>query len=150
MKTTVSKKTEPRGSREMWLEAAFDALLEKGVEAVKIQPLATALNLSRTSFYWYFEDRKALLDALIEAEGRDPASLTRGYCANWPFDNPPFPAPEGQRFIATGTPEQIAGDIRALRERGVTTMIVNLLRDSVPASLETMDWFAREVRPLVQ
>lgn len=49
----------------MWLNAAFEVLLKKGVDAVKIQPLAAQLDLSRTSFYWYFSDRKALLDALI-------------------------------------------------------------------------------------
>lgn len=55
-----------RGSRELWLEAAKRALLETGLEAVKIQPLASRLNISRTSFYWFFKDRNALLDALLE------------------------------------------------------------------------------------
>ncbi len=55
-----------RGSEEVWLEAAHAALVEQGVEAVKIQPLAKALGLSRTSFYWHFTDREALLDRLIE------------------------------------------------------------------------------------
>ena len=54
-----------RGSHEGWLEAAYDALLESGVEAVKILPLAKRLNLSRTSFYWFFKDREELLGALI-------------------------------------------------------------------------------------
>lgn len=54
-----------RGSPEVWLEAAYESLLESGVDAVKIQPLAKKLNLSRTSFYWFFEDREALLQALI-------------------------------------------------------------------------------------
>ncbi|MCV2868897.1 TetR/AcrR family transcriptional regulator [Defluviimonas sp. WL0002] len=55
-----------RGSREGWLEAAKAAFLESGIEAVKIQPLANHLNLSRTSFYWFFKDRAAILDALLE------------------------------------------------------------------------------------
>ena len=55
-----------RGSREAWLAAAKQALLETGLEAVKIQPLAARLNISRTSFYWFFKDRPALLDALLE------------------------------------------------------------------------------------
>ena len=54
-----------RGSHEGWLEAAYDALLESGVEAVKILPLAKRLNLSRTSFYWFFKDREELLAALV-------------------------------------------------------------------------------------
>ena len=54
-----------RGSHEGWLEAAYEALLESGVESVKILPLAKRLNLSRTSFYWFFRDREELLGALI-------------------------------------------------------------------------------------
>ncbi|MBY6002447.1 TetR/AcrR family transcriptional regulator [Salipiger bermudensis] len=55
-----------RGSRELWLDAAKEAFVEGGLEAVKIQPLGARLNLSRTSFYWFFKDRKALLAALLE------------------------------------------------------------------------------------
>jgi len=55
-----------RGSRELWLEAALTALIEGGVDAVKIQPLAGALSLSRTSFYWFFTDRGDLLNALLD------------------------------------------------------------------------------------
>ena len=54
-----------RGSYEGWLEAAYDSLLESGVDSVKILPLAKRLNLSRTSFYWFFKDREELLSGLI-------------------------------------------------------------------------------------
>ncbi|MCJ9749351.1 TetR/AcrR family transcriptional regulator [Neorhizobium sp. BETTINA12A] len=54
-----------RGSQEGWLEAAYEALLESGVDSVKILPLAKKLGLSRTSFYWFFKDREELLSALI-------------------------------------------------------------------------------------
>lgn len=59
-----------RGSIDGWLEAAYEALLEGGVDAVKILPLAKSLNLSRTSFYWFFKDREELLAALV-ARWRD-------------------------------------------------------------------------------
>lgn len=59
-----------RGSAEVWLAAAQTALLDGGVESVKIQPLAQALKLSRTSFYWFFKDRDELLSALL-ARWRD-------------------------------------------------------------------------------
>ena len=62
----VEKTSGWRGSREVWLQAAKQALLDTGVDAVKIQPLANRLNISRTSFYWFFKDRTALLDALLE------------------------------------------------------------------------------------
>lgn len=54
-----------RGSADLWLAAAYETLLESGVESVKILPLAKRLGLSRTSFYWFFKDRGELLDALV-------------------------------------------------------------------------------------
>ncbi|MGL4279395.1 MAG: TetR/AcrR family transcriptional regulator [Albidovulum sp.] len=54
-----------RGSEDGWIEAAYQLLIEGGVEAVKILPLAKTLKLSRTSFYWHFPDREALLAALV-------------------------------------------------------------------------------------
>lgn len=73
MKSDMEEQTQNsgwRGSSDVWLGAAYDALLETGVDGVKIQPLAKRLNLSRTSFYWFFKDRQELLDALI-AQWRD-------------------------------------------------------------------------------
>jgi AcrR family transcriptional regulator len=61
----VSNDSGWRGSPEAWLEAAYEFLLESGVDAVKILPLAKKLKLSRTSFYWFFKDREELLSALI-------------------------------------------------------------------------------------
>lgn len=58
--------TKWKGSRDAWLDAAFALLLESGVDSVRILPLAKRLNVSRTSFYWFFKDREALLDALID------------------------------------------------------------------------------------
>jgi AcrR family transcriptional regulator len=55
-----------RGSADVWLDAAFEALLEGGVDAVRIQPLGKRIKLSRTSFYWFFRDREELLAALVE------------------------------------------------------------------------------------
>ena len=54
-----------RGSREAWLGAAYDLLLESGVDSVRILLLAKRLALSRTSFYWFFKDREELLDGLL-------------------------------------------------------------------------------------
>lgn len=55
-----------RGSREAWLEVAYQILLESGIDAVRIVSLAKRLKLARTSFYWFFKDRDALLAALLE------------------------------------------------------------------------------------
>lgn len=55
-----------RGTPDLWLDAAYDLLVEGGVEAVKVMPLAQRLGLSRTSFYWHFADREALLAGLVD------------------------------------------------------------------------------------
>lgn len=54
-----------RGSAELWLDAAYQMLVESGVDSVKVMPLAARLGLSRTSFYWHFSDREALLAGLV-------------------------------------------------------------------------------------
>lgn len=55
-----------RGTPDLWLDAAYSLLVESGVEAVKVMPLAERLGLSRTSFYWHFPDREALLSGLVD------------------------------------------------------------------------------------
>jgi len=68
--------TGGRGSAEVWLDAAYQALVEGGVDAVKILPLAARLRLARTSFYWFFKDREELLAALADRwAGRNTGNL---------------------------------------------------------------------------
>jgi AcrR family transcriptional regulator len=65
-----------RGTPDLWLDAAYELLVEGGVEAVKVMPLAERLGLSRTSFYWHFADREALLAGLITRwEAKNTANL---------------------------------------------------------------------------
>lgn len=52
--------------RERWLDAARAALIEGGVERVKVDALAKTLGVTGGSFYWHFRDRADLLDALLE------------------------------------------------------------------------------------
>ena len=55
-----------RVTREDWLRVALDLLISDGVEAVKVAVIGEKLQVSRSSFYWYFDNRRDLLDALIE------------------------------------------------------------------------------------
>ncbi len=55
-----------RGSFDVWLDAAYDSLICSGIDSVRIMPLSQRVKLSRTSFYWFFRDRDALLKALLE------------------------------------------------------------------------------------
>ena len=57
---------QPRLTGADWVEAALDVLIETGIEAVQITALARQLNVTRGSFYWHFESREILLDALLE------------------------------------------------------------------------------------
>jgi AcrR family transcriptional regulator len=56
---------------EDWIEAAYRAMAEGGVEAVAVEPLARKLGVTKGSLYWHFEDRKALLEALLERWERE-------------------------------------------------------------------------------
>jgi AcrR family transcriptional regulator len=62
----------PRLDAAAWISAAFDALAEGGIGAVRVEPLAKALDITKGSFYWHFADRRALLHAMLAAwsEGR--------------------------------------------------------------------------------
>lgn len=63
-------------TREDWLAAAREVLVGDGVAEVKILSLGTRLGVSRSSFYWYFDSRQDLLDALLdEWERRNTARL---------------------------------------------------------------------------
>ena len=83
MKQETDPDTGWRGSREGWLDAAYQAFVAEGIDAVKILPLAERLKLSRTSFYWFFKSRDELLTALAdmwEARTTLPLSAaTRAY-----------------------------------------------------------------------
>jgi AcrR family transcriptional regulator len=54
-----------------WLAAAKAALAEHGVDAVRVEPLAQRLGITKGSFYWHFRDRPALLAALLEEWERE-------------------------------------------------------------------------------
>ncbi len=53
-----------------WIQAALEMLISDGIDAVQITVLARRLSVTRGSFYWHFDSREALLDALI-AEWRN-------------------------------------------------------------------------------
>ena len=56
-----------RLSREDWITKALDTLSEQGLGAIRVEPLARALGVTKGSFYWHFADHQALLDAMIES-----------------------------------------------------------------------------------
>lgn len=58
--------TAAKGTPDVWLDAAYETLINAGVDSVRILPLAKELRLSRASFYWFFKDRDELLEGLLD------------------------------------------------------------------------------------
>src|SRR2546423_15454873 len=56
-----------RTPRANWIEEGLRALAAGGPDAVRIEPLAKALEVSKGGFYWHFDDRRALMEEILEA-----------------------------------------------------------------------------------
>jgi AcrR family transcriptional regulator len=55
-----------RTPRIAWIDAGLSALAAGGPDAVRIEPLAQALGVTRGGFYWHFADRRAFLDEMLD------------------------------------------------------------------------------------
>src|SRR6478672_1382170 len=73
---TIRLRMENRLDKSDWLRAARLALLHHGPEAVRVEPLARDLGVTKGSFYWHFTDRAELLEALILEWEQETALLT--------------------------------------------------------------------------
>lgn len=52
-------------SPDDWIRAAAEVLVDKSVEAVRVEVLSKNLGVTRGSFYWHFKDRDDLLRHLL-------------------------------------------------------------------------------------
>ncbi len=55
-----------RTPRSKWIEHGLQALAAGGPDAVRVEPLARALGVTRGGFYWHFTDRSALLAEMLD------------------------------------------------------------------------------------
>src|ERR671931_16228 len=55
-----------RTPRTSWIEEGLRALGVGGPDAVRIETLAQALGVTKGGFYWHFEDRRALLEEMLD------------------------------------------------------------------------------------
>ena len=62
----MKTRNSSRVSKDQWLAAAVTALEQGGVDAVRVERLARALDVSKSGFYWHFKDRADLLLELLE------------------------------------------------------------------------------------
>jgi AcrR family transcriptional regulator len=56
-----------RTPRATWIEAGLQALAAGGPDAVRIEPLAKSLGVTRGGFYGHFEGRDGLLQAMLDS-----------------------------------------------------------------------------------
>jgi AcrR family transcriptional regulator len=56
-----------RTPRASWIDEGLALLGRGGPEAVRIEPLARALGVTKGGFYWHFDDRRALLEEMLDA-----------------------------------------------------------------------------------
>jgi AcrR family transcriptional regulator len=133
-----------------WVAAALDVLATDGIDAVRVEPLAKALSVTKGSFYWHFSDRRALIDAMLLqwADGRIAAIREQA-----PRDGDPSAALRRladlytRRSNARGLAIELA--IRALARnhetaaRAVQTVDVERLQ-RVTTLFERLGWQPRE------
>jgi AcrR family transcriptional regulator len=68
-----------------WEQAALELIAEKGIGALRVEPLARRLKITKGSFYWHFPGRDDLLArALDRWEQQDRQHLDRSLSADSP------------------------------------------------------------------
>ncbi len=61
-----------------WLQRALTVFVSEGIDAVRITRLADDLGVTRGSFYWHFENREDLIDALVSYwKDKNTAAITQ-------------------------------------------------------------------------
>jgi AcrR family transcriptional regulator len=106
-----------RTPRSAWIDAGLGALAAGGPDAVRVEPLAAALGVTRGGFYWHFAGRAAFLDEMLDTWEHRSTDETRDRV------------------------EQEGGDARdKVRRAGMLTFSKELL----PIDLAVRDWARRD------
>jgi AcrR family transcriptional regulator len=63
-KDRVAGRPTGRVSKSDWLDKALEVLVSEGIDAVRVVDLARQLNISKSGFYWHFQGRADLLEAM--------------------------------------------------------------------------------------
>jgi probable F420-dependent oxidoreductase len=95
-------------------------------------------------------DGIAKLAAIAEKQGRDPATIDKAYVALTPLSWSAEPGHDTPRRILTGTPEQIAEDVRAFGNVGVTHFNVSFPTSTVNEATDAIQKFSEDVMPLIK
>lgn len=115
--------------REQLLDAALALALERGFHAVTVDGVARAAGVTRPVVYGAYEDRAALLEALVErAERRALGSLAPVF--------PEVPGPDDDvdpdELLVAG----VTAYLRAVRDRPADWTVVLLPPEGAPAEMQ--------------
>jgi probable F420-dependent oxidoreductase len=97
-----------------------------------------------------FKEGVERLHRAAEQNGRDPQAIGLAYYAGWFDESRTIHCADGQRHLLSGSAAQVAEDIAALAELGVTDLVLNLQRDTLEQSLASMQHVIDEIRPLTR
>jgi probable F420-dependent oxidoreductase len=84
------------------------------------------------------------LHAQSEEKGREPASITLAFWANWAGIEETT-ADDGSRRIFMGSSEEIASDVEFFREMGVSVLNFNFLSPTLSEALDKMELYAKDI-----
>lgn len=62
----MEKEVPQKLGRQDWLILGLNVLAKSGIEAVRVEPLAELMNVTKGSFYWHFKNREDLLMAMLQ------------------------------------------------------------------------------------
>ena len=110
-------------------------------------PIGTNPQFPVGSIQEYTEYRDRVRDNARKA-GRDPDTMDFAYSISW-NNQTEAEMVNGERRILTGTPVQLADDVKRLEELGVNHLLLNFQSETLDATLARMDDFASKVRPLI-
>ena len=138
------------------LEAALELFSTQGFEATSISQIADAVGIRKASLYSHFENKQAILDALVEEilEQYDAHSIFAR--SNWEKDSDNLPrTPEAAAQMILGQIRYIIHDLGV--SRGRKMLMIEQFRNPELAKLQTkqnysdvMQYFTGMIRCLIQ
>jgi probable F420-dependent oxidoreductase len=92
-------------------------------------------------------EKLPVLNAAMEAAGRDPASVQTSISIGVKFVTEATAGPVGDRTLLRGTPDEIIETIRTYAEAGVQEMVLSFASRDKNRHAETLERIAAEIRP---
>ena len=93
--------------------------------------------------------RLNVLRQLCEEEKREFSELDLGFFYTGLISSDAITGEGGKRQIFTGNPSDIASDIASFRNVGLDTIIFRMERPSLSETLDLIEWFGSEIRPIL-